>query len=141
MSEEEALEVLARQYGIEAPQNAVDEEISALEQEFHYRLRYEGLAGRYLAPEEIQTYLDELPAEAARRVRARLAVERLIRESGITVTQEELEAEAVAVAVRQNMPLEQVKDFLGKDLASLRRDLLERKAIELARSAGCQQTN
>lgn len=134
--EDEALELLAREYGIEASQSMVEEETSVLEQELLCRLRYEQLAGRVPPPEEVQAYQKGLPEEAARRVRARCVVERIIHDRGITVTSEELTSEAQALARRQSLTLEQVKDFMGEDLAPLRRELMERKAIEFARSAG-----
>lgn len=138
--EDEALETLAREYNIAAPQSMVEEEASMLEQELLCRLRYESLAGRVPPPEEVQAYKEGIPEEAARRVRARLVVEKIIRDRNITVTSEELTSEAQAAAHRQGMTLEQVKDFMGENLALLRREIMERKAIKFARSAGSNQS-
>ena len=46
----------------------------------------------------------------------------------IPVTQEELEAEAAAIARRQNTTVAELKRFLGEDLAMLQSDLKKRKA-------------
>ena len=46
------------------------------------------------------------------------------------VTQEELEEEARAISIRQQMPIEVVRDFFGEDLGPLKDDLLVRKAID-----------
>lgn len=133
MTEEQALAALADRYGIDAPQALVDEETARLEQEFFCRMRYENLSGAVsMSAEEAQAHLETVPLEAARLVRERLVVDKIIRTEGLTVTREELEAEARAIAVRQEAPLEMVMDFLGADLTPLRRDLLERKALELA---------
>jgi len=41
-----------------------------------------------------------------------------------------LEEEAKAIAIRQKVQIEMVKDFLGEDLELLKDDLLVRKAID-----------
>ena len=53
----------------------------------------------------------------------------------IPVTPEELEAEAAAIARRQNTTVAELKRFLGEDLAMLQSDLKKRKAAAWA----CEQ--
>ena len=51
------------------------------------------------------------------------------------MTQGELEAEAAAIARRQNTTVAELKRFLGEDLAMLQSDLKKRKAAAWA----CEQ--
>ena len=51
------------------------------------------------------------------------------------MTPEELEAEAAAIARRQNTTVAELKRFLGEDLAMLQSDLKKRKAAAWA----CEQ--
>lgn len=127
---DEAVTALAGQYGITAPPKQVEAEMSALEQEFYCRMRYESLASGMI-PVSAKPDHDELYAQAVQSVLTRLVLEHVIAAEKLTVTREELEEEAQAIAKRQNMPADLVKGFLGPDLHLLRRDLLEQKAMDL----------
>jgi len=50
------------------------------------------------------------------------------------VTREELEEEALGISERQNVTMEQIKDFFGEELSALRRDILAKKAEKYIRS-------
>lgn len=47
----------------------------------------------------------------------------------VTVNVEELQQEAEKIAKRQNISLNEVYDFFGKDLSLLKKDLVAQKAI------------
>lgn len=122
----------------EVPQALVDEEASLLTAELKHQIQYQSLTGTLaepVSPEEMDERLEELKREALLSVKARLIIQNVIHSRELDVSREELEAEASAMAQRQNTTIELVKRFLGEDLGLLRRDLLERKAIELI-SAG-----
>lgn len=119
---------------IEVPQDLVDEEVSMMVLEMNHRMKYESLAsGAYLdfTQEEIDARLKEFKAEAFKLVKTRMVLEGIIEVENLEVTKEELEEEAKAISLRQQIPVKMVKDFLGEDLGLLKKDLLVRKAINL----------
>jgi len=118
---------------IEVPQDLVDEEVTMMVLEMNHRMKYESLAtGAYFdfTQEDMDARLEEFKAEAFKLVKTRLVLMGIIEVENLEVTKEELEEEAKAISVRQQMPVEMVKEFLGDDLASLKDDLLVRKAID-----------
>lgn len=127
-----AIDKVLEAYDIEVPQALVDEEVRMMVLELNHRLKYEGLAtGGYtgLTQDEQAERLETFRREAFKAVKTRLVLRSIIESGELNVTEEELEEEAKALSVRQQMPIEMVKDFLGQDLAPLKDDLLVRKAI------------
>ena len=101
--------------------------------ELNHRMKYDGLAtGTYisLTQDEKAERLEMFKKEAFKLVKTRLVLRSIIESEKLDVTEEELEEEAKALSIRQQMPIEMVKDFLGKDLEPLKDDLLVRKAID-----------
>ena len=126
MTQEMLFSKYAEQYPLTVPQEAVENELQLLILEEKQRIQYETLTGFavHLSPqEELNKKMEALQAEALRRAKA------------IPVTPEELEAEAAAIARRQNTTVAELKRFLGEDLAMLQSDLKKRKAAAWA----CEQ--
>lgn len=126
------LEKVVAAYDIEVPQALVDAEVNMLILELHQRTKYESLAsGRCVGftQDEMADRLAEFRAEAFKLVKTRLVLKRIIAAEHLAVTRAELEAEAKAISVRQQVSIAMVKDFLGEELEPLRDDLLVRKAI------------
>ncbi len=118
---------------IEVPQDLVDDEITMMILELNHKTKYESLAsGRYIAftQDDMADRMEKFKEEAFKLVKTRLVFKGIIEAENFEVTKEELEEEAKAISVRQQMPIEMVKDFLGKDLEPLKNDLLVRKAID-----------
>jgi trigger factor len=127
------LDKLLEANDIEVPQDLVDDEVNRMIIELNHKMRYENLAtGAYivLTQEEQADRLEEIKAEAFKLVKTRLVLKGIIAAEKFTLTQEELEEEAKAISVRQHIPIEMVKDFLGEEFGSLKDDLLVRKAID-----------
>lgn len=90
----------------------------------------------HLSPqEELNKKMEALQAEALRRAKEMLVLREIMAAQTFPVTPEELEAEAAAIARRQNTTVAELKRFLGEDLAMLQRDLKKRKAAAWA----CEQ--
>jgi len=117
---------------ISVPDEAVEAEHALLLAEFKHRLTYDSMAtGRPLYQYEgLEEQLEALKSEAVFHVKAKLVLDDVIERENLSVSAEELEEEGRAVARRQGMTLEQVKDLLGAGLGMLKRDLLERKALD-----------
>ena len=134
MQQEDALlDKILEATDIEVPLALVDEEVRMMVLEFNHRLKYDSLAtGAYisLTQDEIAERLEFFKTEAFKLVKTRLVIRSIIESEKLDVTEEELAEEATALSVRLQVPIERVKDFLGKDLEPLRDDLLVRKAID-----------
>ena len=80
--------------------------------------------------QELNKKMEALQAEALRRAKEMLVLREIMAAQTIPVTPEELEAEAAAIARRQNTTVAELKRFLGEDLAMLQSDLKKRKAAD-----------
>ena len=117
----------------DVPEEAVESEYRLLLADFRQRLTYDSMAtGRPVYTYEgLEERMAGLRDEALFQVKAQMVLTDIIRQEGLTVSSEELEEEGRAIAQRQGVPLEEVKNFLGADLSLVKTDLLERKAMDL----------
>lgn len=132
--EEAVLNKLADLNDIEVPQSKVDNEVNGKVLELYQQLRYDSLTTgnpHFFMHQEVEEQMEEIRADAYRQVKTEMLLQRIIEQEQLEVTQAELEAEARAMARRQQIPVERVFDFFGNDLSLLRGDLLIRKAIDL----------
>lgn len=125
-------------YDIEVPQWRIDEELRLIEADMKHRMMYEQMSGgaTHLFPDqELAEQKDELMAAALFEAKEPLVLRDLTKKLDVTVTPEELLAEAEAMAERQNTTIDQIKRFFGEDLALLERDVRENKI----RTWACEQ--
>lgn len=118
---------------IEVPQDLVDNEVTMMVIEHNHKKKYESMAsGGYFdfMQDDMADRMEKFREEAFKLVKTRMVLKGIIKAENFEVTKEELEEEAKAISVRQQIPIEMVKDFLGEDLESLKDDLLVRKAID-----------
>ena len=135
MTQEMLFSKYAQQYPLPVPQEAVEEELQMLILEEKQRMQYEMLTGSALhfsPQEELAGKMEALQTEARRRAKEDLVLREILAAQVFPVSQEELEAEAAAIARRQNTTVTELRRFLGEDLAMLRNDLQKRKAIAWA---------
>lgn len=138
MTQEMLFSKYAEQYPLTVPQEAVENELQLLILEEKQRIQYEMLTGFavHLSPqEELNKKMKALQAEALRRAKEMLVLREITAAQTFPVIPEELEAEAAAIARRQNTTVAELKRFLGEDLAMLQSDLKKRKAAAWA----CEQ--
>ena len=130
-------------YDIDVPEEAIENELSYITLEMRHRMQYDRLTGGdlHLFPaQELAEQEEELRAAAVFEAKEPRVLKAIIADQGITATREELEAEAVAMADRQQTTVEAIRQVFGDDLAMLERDVLERKARQWAltqREDGC----
>jgi len=130
---EEKFRKFVDQYDIAVPQDRVEQELYLIRQDIMHRMRYEAMAGgrNYPFPAmELEKQKNELLQAAVFEVKSELVLKDLIAKHGFTATREELEAEAAAMAERQNTTIEIIKQFFGEDLKMLESDVLKNKARE-----------
>ncbi len=129
--EESVFRSCVEQYPEEVPPEKVEEELNLMILEMKHRMQYQNLAsGSILMPtrQEMENQLADMKKEAYYAVKSELVLKRVMEQQSFTVTREELEQEAEAMAARQNTTVEMIRKFFGDDLDMLKQDLLVRKA-------------
>ncbi len=135
MTREQAWKQFVENYEIDVPENKVLNEMNLIRMDMRHQMQYDMLTGTetHLFPEmELDQQMDEIRKMAVYEVKSELVMKAVLAKQNFTVTREELEAEAIAMAQRQNTTVEMIKGFFGEDLAMLERDVRERKAMAWA---------
>ena len=135
---EEAWRKYVDSYDVDVSDDAIESELEYLKLALRHNMQYDRLTGgdaHFFPQRELDRQEDELRAQAVFEAKEPLVLKHIIAEQAFAVTQDELEAEAEAMAERQDSTIEMVKKFFGDDLKLLERDVLERKAIDWA----CEQ--
>lgn len=129
--DEQAWRAFVDAYDIDVPESAIENELQYLTLQMKHNMQYDRLTGGdfHLFPnQELQEQEESLRAAAIFEAKEPRVLKDIIAKQAITATREELEAEAQAVAMRQNTTVEALKQFFGEDLAALERDVLNNKA-------------
>lgn len=122
-------------YPLEVPQERVDNELQLLLADMRHRMQYDTLTSGalHLNPyAELEEQMEELKAAALHEAKSDLVMRELLAHQEFPITREELEAEAEAMAQRQDTTVELIKRFFGEDLSMLERGLQEQKAVDWA---------
>ena len=134
MTREGAWSAFVEDYDITVPDERVEEELRvmlmALSHQMQYAVFTTGRDARLPTAEEQEEQLEELRDEAYLAVKEELVLAELLARHDFPVSREELEAEAEAVARRQDVTEEMVRGFFGEDLALLAREIRQRKAMD-----------
>ena len=116
------------------PAGMYEKDVPALATALRQQSKYAAMARGELASfnMEMAWHLQDDPfeAEAVQQIKRDLVVDALIRAEQPEVTAREMEEEFQAIADRQEMPLEDVKQFFGQDLSALRQDVMVRKVLQ-----------
>ena len=121
-------------YDIAVSGEVIEREIKYIELDLRHRMQYDKLSGgddHFFPEQEIADQANEIRKAAIFEAKEPLVLAKIIALYEIDVTSEELEIEAKKVAHRQGTSIESVKRFFGDDFSMLRRDIVERKAMEL----------
>ena len=132
MLSDSALDKIALAKGIKIAKEELEEEVRFLSMEAAHQRQYAALMHGMdmLDMDAGAEARDAIIAQALQNLRIRHLIDDTIREQAFTVSKEELEAEAEAVAQRQNTTLDMVRGFFGDDFGMLKRDVLEKKALQ-----------
>lgn len=131
-SKESVWKEYVAQYMIGVPETLIENEMEYIMLDLRHRMQYDTLTGGRLhfnAGAELKEQEEKLRELAFNAVKSDLVMKAVLKEQGFTVTQEELEEEALAMAQRQNTTVEMVRRFFGDDLSGLERDIREKKAV------------
>lgn len=117
-------------YDIDVPAARIEEEYELIRADLKHRMMYEQMSGgeAHLFPDaELADQEDGLRAAALFEAKEPLVLRDLTKKLDVSVSYEELLAEAEDVAKRQNTTVDNLKRFFGDDLALLERDVRESK--------------
>ncbi len=134
--EEQLVEQVVSGMEAEIPSCMVDRKTEEMLQEFDYRLQSQGLnLDLYMkytgfSPE---TFKETYKEQALQQVKIRLALEQIVKQENIEVTEEELNAELEKMASTYSMELEKLKELVPAEEIKL--DLAVNKAIDLIKSS------
>lgn len=118
----------------EIPEQMYDNEVNAMIREFDMRLRSQGLdAMSYLkyTGMDVEGLANMYRPDAEKRVKLRLALEKIAKLENIEVTEADIEAEYTKMAESYNMTVEQIKPMFRD--AALKEDLAVQKAMDIVR--------
>lgn len=126
----------------EIPEEMFDARADEMVQDFEYRLSAQGMS--------MDTYMqytgmnrdavrNSFKDQATRQVKVALALEKIVADEGITVSDEEVDAEAARLAEQykgQNISAEQIKSAMGEQMKN---DLAQKKAVELIKASAVEE--
>ena len=133
MNREEKIKDFVTAYDIEVPAAKVESELNYIKAQLRHGMQYDALTGGGLHPfpeAELAEQREELEKLAYYEVKQELVIKDIIERRQFSVTKEELESEAEAMAARQGCTVEMIRGFFGADLAMLERDVKTKKAEE-----------
>lgn len=135
MTREEKWTQYIEQFQVDIPESRIENEMNLIRMERRHQMQYDMLTGSqmHLMPEmELDEQMEEIRQTAIYEIKAEFAIKDILDHHNFTISRDDLEEEAKALACRQNTSLAMIKDFFGEDLAMLERDIKERMAIDWA---------
>ena len=118
---------------IEIADEIIKDEVAAMKENMKKSIEQRGLTfEQYLqiTGKNEEDLEKELSVDAKKNISAFLCLDKVASVEGITVTKEEIEQEFEKIAQQYSMPVEQVKEILGKDLNRFASELRSRKINE-----------
>jgi FKBP-type peptidyl-prolyl cis-trans isomerase (trigger factor) len=135
MTRDEAWRRFVEDYDIEVPPEAIEDERRLVELDLRHRMQYDRLTGgdaHVFPSQELAEQEEELERTALFEAKEPLVLRALQERLQLTVTDEELESEAAALAERNGTTVATVRRFFGDDLSMLSRDVINQKLIDWA---------
>lgn len=132
--EEEVVAAVVADAKMDIPEAMVETTQRQMVEEFAQRMQSQGISmEQYMQFTGMtpQMLLEQIKPQAMKRIQSRLVMEAVVAAEGITVTEEEFEAEAVRMASSYMMEADKVKELLGEaGKKSVMEDLAINKAVE-----------
>ncbi len=134
--EETLIEKLSEASKVELPPVLIERQIDRMLGELEQYLRFQGLTLEKfceLAGKSMEELRQERQEEAAKRVKANLVLDALIKKEGITVGDSEIDAKIAAIAAEHNDDPERVRELFEKQgrISLMREEIRMRKVIDL----------
>ena len=132
--EAEAVAKLAEDAEMEIADQAIDDQVSQMMQEFAYRLQFQGMdPNRYMEMTGMtpQALKAQMQPEAERRLKTRFALEAVAEAEGITTEQSDIDEEIAEMAKMYNADVEKYKeDIKDSEMETIKKDIVVKKAAK-----------
>lgn len=132
--ENKIIDAVVAKAQVEIPDVMVDRQVDELVQDAGYRMSMQGLKlEQYLeyTGGNMEQFRDSLKERALGEVKARLTLEKIAKEQGFTVSDEDIENEIEKIAKQYNMETDKVRELLGENgLEKVSADLIMGKTVE-----------
>jgi len=132
--EEEVVAAVVADAKMDIPEAMVETTQRQMVEEFAQRMKSQGVSmEQYMqfTGTTPQMLLEQIKPQAEKRIKSRLVLEAVVAAEGITVTEEEFEAEVTRMATSYMMEADKVKELLGEGgKKSVMEDLAINKAVE-----------
>ena len=132
--EEEVVAAVVADAKMDIPEAMVETTQRQMVEEFAQRMQSQGISmEQYMqfTGTTPQMLLEQIKPQAEKRIKSRLVLEAVVAAEGITVTEEEFEAEVTRMAASYMMEADKVKELLGENgKKSVMEDLAINKAVE-----------
>ena len=132
--EAEAVAKLAEDAEMEIADQAIDDQVSQMMQEFAYRLQFQGMdPNRYMemtgmTPQGLKA---QMQPEAERRLKTRFALEAVAEAENITAEQSDIDEEIAEMAKMYNADVEKYKeDIKDSEMETIKKDIVVKKAAK-----------
>ncbi|MBQ7200700.1 MAG: trigger factor [Eubacterium sp.] len=132
--EAEAVAKLADDAEMEIADQAIDDQVSQMMQEFAYRLQFQGMdPNRYMemtgmTPQGLKA---QMQPEAERRLKTRFALEAVAEAENITAEQSDIDEEIAEMAKMYNADVEKYKeDMKDSEMETIKKDIVVKKAAK-----------
>ena len=130
---EEAVAKIAAEAKIELAKEIIDDEVEGMKKNMEQQITQRGLTlEQYYSitgekPEDVEK---KMRADAEKNLRAIVCLEEIARQENITVDEKDVDFEMAKIADQYNMPIDKVKEILGKDLARFQAEIKQRRIQE-----------
>ncbi len=134
--ENKIIEKVAADCKVEVPEVLVEREIDNILMEFEYYLNMQGLTLQQftqMTEGGLDKLREERRDEAAKKARANLVLDAIIKKEAFEVSDDEIEAKIKEIAERQNVTVDEAREQLAQNgrLDMISRDICYRKAVDL----------
>src|SRR5699024_933624 len=118
---------------VEIPDVMVETELDQMVNEFEQRLQMQGMTLEMYSQfsgQDKDELKDQMRDDAKKRVKTNLTLEAIIKEEGLEVSEEDVNAELENMSSMYNVEVEQLKQMLGGNTNMIEQDLKFKKAID-----------
>ena len=135
--ENKVIDAIVEDSNMDIPQAMIDYEAEKNLHDYEMNLYMQGMSlDQYMKYTglTVDKLLDQMKPQAEKSIKGRLVLEAVAEAEGLTVSDEDYEAEIERMAKMYNMEADKVKETLGdKESENIRKDTLIRKAIDFVR--------
>ncbi len=141
--QQKVMEAAIANASMDLPDPMIDLEAENMTYEFAQRLQSQGMNMddyfKYTG-QNINTLKDQMKVQAEDRIKSRLVLEAVAAAEGLSVSDEDYDAEIAKMAEMYNMELDKLKESLGaEEKDSITQDMLNQKAVDLIVDAAVEK--